>query len=84
MLCVVYKSLRQFDYYLYLRQEDEFTRVPDGLKLILGELEKILELELHEKRSLAQVDVREVLRQIDAQGYFLQMPPRKDAGSDSE
>lgn len=84
MLCVVYKSLRQFDYYLYLRKEDEFTRVPDGLKLILGELEKILELELHEKRSLAQVDVREVLRQIDAQGYFLQMPPRKDAGSDSE
>ncbi len=83
MLCVVYKSLRQFDYYLYVRKEDEFTRVPDGLKQILGVLEKILDLELHENRSLAQVDVREVMQQIEEQGYFLQMPPRRDAGSDA-
>lgn len=83
MQCVVYKSLRQFDYYLYVREEDELTRVPEGLKQILGVLEKVMDLELHENRRLAQADVREVLQQIGDQGYFLQMPPRRDAGSDA-
>lgn len=76
MHCIVYKSLRQFDYYLYVRAADEFSRVPAGLRDMLGEVEKVLELELHEQRRLAQADVREVMRQIDARGYYLQMPPR--------
>lgn len=76
MHCIVYKSLRQFDYYLFVRAADRFSRVPAGLRQMLGEVEKVMELELHEQRRLAQADVQEVMRQIDAQGYYLQMPPR--------
>lgn len=76
MQCSVYKSLRQFDYFLFVRTADEFSRVPEGLRELLGRLEKVMELELHAQRKLAQAEVREVMRQIDAQGYFLQMPPR--------
>lgn len=76
MQCVVYKSLSQFDYYLFVRREDAFTRVPEGLKQLLGTLEKVVDLELDSARTLAQADVAEVMRQITAQGYYLQMPQR--------
>ncbi len=75
MQCSVYKSLRQYDYFLFVPTADEFSRVPTGLRQLLGKLEKVIELELHPQRNLAQADVRDVLRQLEAQGYFLQMPP---------
>ncbi|UCE76392.1 MAG: YcgL domain-containing protein [Gammaproteobacteria bacterium] len=76
MQCLVYKSLKQFDYYLYVNKDEELQRVPDGLKRLLGRLQKVLELELGSGRTLAQADVEEVLRQIEERGYYLQMPPR--------
>ena len=81
MQCEVYKSLKQFDYYLFVKKEDAFERVPDGLKTILGVLEKVMDLELHENRKLAQADVVEVMQQIEEKGYFLQMPPRSETDS---
>jgi uncharacterized protein YcgL (UPF0745 family) len=78
MKCVVYKSLRQFDYFLFVKTEDEFARVPDGLRQMLGMLEKVMDLELDERRSLAQADVVAVMQQIEERGYYLQMPPQSD------
>ena len=57
MQCTVYKSLRQFDYFLYVRSDEQFERVPAGLKELLGDLRKVIELELHAERKLAQADV---------------------------
>ena len=74
--CTVYKSLRQFDYFLYVRSDEQFERVPAGLKELLGDLRKVIELELHAERKLAQADVAQVMLQIEEQGYYLQMPPR--------
>ena len=76
MQCVVYKSRKQFDYFLFVEKEQEFARVPDSLRQMLGELEKIMELRLDERRSLAQSDAVTVMRQIEEQGYYLQMPPK--------
>ncbi len=75
--CTVYKSLRQFDYYLYVSSEAGLSGLPEGLLSLLGDLTKVIELELHPQRKLAQADVIEVMRQIDKTGYFLQMPPGK-------
>ena len=77
MQCVVYKSLRQFDYFLFVKKDDGLERVPDALKTLLGNLQQITELELHAQRKLAQADAVEVMAQIEEQGYFLQMPPRQ-------
>lgn len=76
MRCTIYKSLRQFDYFLYVRTADGFSRIPDALQALLGRLEKVMDVELHAGRRLAQADVIEVMHQIEAQGYYLQMPPR--------
>ena len=79
MQCLVYKSLKQIDYYLYVNKDEELRRVPDALKRLLGRLQKVLELELGNGRTLAQADAEEVLRQIQECGYYLQMPPRTGA-----
>jgi uncharacterized protein YcgL (UPF0745 family) len=78
MHCVVYKSLKLFDYFLFVKKEDELLRVPDGLRQMLGVLEKVMDLELHEGRCLAQADVVAVMQQIEDRGYYLQMPPQSD------
>ncbi len=75
MNCTVYKSLKQFDYFLYVSSEADLSRLPQGLVELLGNLDKVIELELHPRRKLAQVDVIEVMREIEDKGYFLQMPP---------
>lgn len=80
MHCIVYKSLRQFDYYLFVDREDAFSRVPEGLKILLGTLEKVMEVELDSARTLAQADVEEVMKQVLEQGYYLQMPKRPGQG----
>ena len=81
MQCVVYKSLKQFDYFLFVKKEEEFTRVPDGLRRMLGVLEKVMDLELDERRSLARADVGAVMQQIEERGYYLQMPPQSDSAA---
>ena len=41
MQCLVYKSLKQIDYYLYVNKDEELRRVPDALKRLLGRLQKV-------------------------------------------
>ena len=77
MQCLVYKSLKQQNYYLYVASEEGLARVPDGLHRLLGALQPVIELRLGADRRLAQADVSEVMRQIEDCGYYLQMPPQR-------
>ena len=77
----VYKSNKQEQTYLYVAGESRFDDVPEGLITLLGELEFVLAVELHEDRRLAQVDARDVMERLQENGYFLQMPPPKDGVS---
>lgn len=76
MQCVVYKGRKKTDHYLYVEKEDDFSRVPQALLDILGQLEMVIGLELSAERKLAQADVKEVMQQLHDQGYYFQMPPK--------
>jgi uncharacterized protein YcgL (UPF0745 family) len=78
--CVVYKGLLKADTYLYVERAEDFSRVPDALLAQLGDLEAVLEVELHAERALARADVTEVMRALREQGYYLQLPPRDELG----
>ena len=64
--------------YLYVDCEDNFERVPPALIDAMGELQLVIALELHATRKLARADVSEVIKELDRQGYYLQMPPAQD------
>jgi uncharacterized protein YcgL (UPF0745 family) len=71
----VYKGLRKENTYLYVSTKDCFDMVPDALLTLLGKLVLVLDFNLTGERRLAQVDAKEVMRQLDRDGYYLQLPP---------
>jgi len=78
MHCVIYKGPKKIDHYLYVEREGDFTRVPQALLDFLGQLQLIMTLELGPERKLAQADAELVRKGLREQGYYLQMPPRRE------
>lgn len=74
MKCAIYRSNKKDMTYLYLPEMDDLSRVPDALMKLISPVERVFEFDLTPERKLAQEDASEVLKQIEAQGWFLQMP----------
>ena len=70
----VYKSLRKPGTYLYLREKDAFSLLPDVVLQPLGPLVLALEFELTETRKLTRGDAAVVLGNLVARGFHLQLP----------
>lgn len=79
ILCEVYKSSRAVDTYLYVDHKDGFDRVPLDLMDRFPDPIKVLQFKLDATRTLARADPVEVMSSIDQRGYYLQLPPTRDA-----
>ncbi len=79
MECDVYKSLRpkygREEFYLYVEADTGMDQVPEALAAQFGEVEKVLSFELTPEKKLAREDPEVVLRNLQTQGYHLQLPP---------
>ena len=73
--CDVYRSQRKADYYLYVPADDGLDRVPEALLQQLGAVEKTLTFTLTRERQLAREDATQVMSNLEAKGYHLQLPP---------
>ena len=78
MKAFVYRSGRNADTYLYLRERDAFACLPPALAQRMGPLVFVLELELAPTRKLAREDPRVVRANLEAHGYHVQLPPPPD------
>lgn len=76
MNCVVYKSDRKPDAYLYLADHCDFQDLPGELQQAFGTPLAVMKLELSAKTTLARADARAVMQELETQGYFLQLPPK--------
>ena len=75
MHCAIYKGPKKIDHYLYVERENDFSRVPEALLNMLGELQLVMTVELGPERKLAQADIEQVRAALRDQGYYFQMPP---------
>lgn len=75
MLCKVYRSDRKPETYLYLRNNLAFEELPDSLQAHFGPPHYVMPLILDDGRKLSRVDVKRVLAALEADGYYLQLPP---------
>jgi len=75
MQAYVYKSLRKADTYVYLSARDDFARLPEPLRVQLGNLQFVMELALTPERRLAREDAQVVRNNLSARGFHLQFPP---------
>lgn len=75
MRCSVYKSRKKDGLYLFLRETDDFSVLPDPLKHSFGTAETVMTLELVPGLRLARATAEEVIANLQLQGYHLQLPP---------
>ena len=65
MFCVIYRSSKRDQTYLYVEKKDDFSRVPEELMKGFGQPQLAMILPLDEK----------VKQALTEQGYYLQLPP---------
>jgi len=75
MLCAVYKSIKKEQTYLFVKQRDDFSDVPELLLTTFGTPKLVTLLNLANKDKLAMADISKVKEKLIAQGYYLQLPP---------
>jgi uncharacterized protein YcgL (UPF0745 family) len=80
---VVYVSRRKPGTYVYLPVEDDWSQVPEQIRKLLGETEKVLDLDLTPDRQLARATGAEVIDAIEQQGFYLQLPPGDPAAGET-
>ena len=73
MFCHIYRSNRKLDTYLYLSGKDDFSEIPDDLMRVFGEPEFSFSFDLTADKKLAKEDTKEVLSNLEEQGYHLQL-----------
>ena len=74
MNCYIYRCSRKPDMYIYLAEEDDFSRVPKEIFNSLGIIEFSMELELSENKKLAKEDPVLVMKNLEENGFHLQLP----------
>lgn len=75
MFCAVYKSLKKQQTYLYVEKKDDFSKVPQELLTLLGQLELVMLMAKRPEKDLVQVTIDELADSLSDQGYHLQLPP---------
>lgn len=76
-LVEVFKSSRKADTFLYVARGTDLDELPEGLRAVFGTPESVLSMKLTEERKLARYSGAEILEAIEANGFFLQLPPEK-------
>jgi hypothetical protein len=74
-ICDVYKSEDKPEVYIYVSRQEGLSRVPSELLKSFGEPKLTLSFNLTPEKKLVKEDSREVARNLEEQGYHLQMPP---------
>ena len=73
IICSIYRSKKKDEMYLYVDKTKALSLVPDGLLTMFGKPEH-----LTADKKLAKADAADILSDIEAKGYYLQMPPVRE------
>lgn len=75
LLCDVYKSDKKIGLYLYVERTEGLARVPEALLKQFGPPRLTLTFELHANRRMARQDPLVVIKNLQTNGYHVQLPP---------
>ncbi|OAT78506.1 hypothetical protein A9B99_01900 [Mangrovibacter phragmitis] len=75
MFCVIYRSSKRDQTYLYVEKKDDFSRVPEALMAGFGKPIMTMLLPLNGNKKLANANIETVREALETQGYYLQIPP---------
>ena len=73
--CSVFKSSKKKEMYIYVDRNYKLENMPEALKGVFGEPIHVLDMVLTPEKKLARVAAEKVLKSIEEQDFYLQMPP---------
>ncbi|PKH26890.1 hypothetical protein CIG19_03610 [Enterobacterales bacterium CwR94] len=75
MFCVIYRSSKRDQTYLYVEKKDDFSRVPPELLQGFGKPHYAMMIPLDGSKKLASAELDKLKEALVEQGYYLQLPP---------
>ena len=77
MNCYIYRSRKKVGSYLYMAAKNDFSALPEALLHLFGQPEFAFEFDLKGGKSLAHANSKNVLKNLQEEGFYLQIPPPK-------
>ena len=74
MQCYIYRSSIKEGLYVYLADEEGLEKLPEPVLKQLGTPEFAMQIDITPTRSLGQEDAKEVMQNLETQGFHIQMP----------
>ncbi len=74
MNCYIYRCSRKPDMYIYLAEEDDFSKVPKEIFNNLGIITFAMELDISADKKLAREDPIKVIANLKQNSFHLQLP----------
>ncbi|HLV47520.1 MAG TPA: YcgL domain-containing protein [Aliidiomarina sp.] len=78
MLCVVLKSSKKADTYLYLPKDADFEALPETLQNLFTPQQTAMTLFIKPEKKMARFTGAELLQYFAEPGYYVQLPPAHD------
>lgn len=78
LICEIFKSPRKDEMYLYVDKTEGMERVPEALLEVFGRPVSVTTMLITPEKKLARAEADKVMKEIRANGFYLQMPPAKD------
>lgn len=75
ILCSIYRCSKKEGMYVYVSKKEGLERIPAPLLKQMGETELAMTLLLTPEKKLARAQASDVLKEIQDNGFYLQMPP---------
>lgn len=74
MKTYIYRSSRKRDVYIYLAEEDDFSKVPKEIYDSLGIITFTMELDIKKDMKLARENPAIVIKNLNKHGFHMQLP----------
>ena len=72
--CAVYKSKKKDETYVFIPTSTPLSELPDELLKVLGQADLVMTLTLTPEKKMARGTAEVVIKSIQEQGFYLQMP----------
>lgn len=79
LICEVFKSSRKDEMYLYVDKRQGLANVPEPLLETFGKPVPVFTMLLTADKKMSRVKAEDVIEGIKDKGFYLQMPPPKEA-----
>jgi len=70
----IYRSEKKADCYIFITSSVDNFDLPKEVSKVVGELHFVMELEITNETKLALSDSSKVLKDLENQGFYIQMP----------